>query len=151
MSVMNGIAGVFEEENPNPKADDRLMRFANYAGSADTKAQASYLAKRGLLGVSDIIQARPNIASPSDIVSNQADWKPAKIGGMLMTARKLGVTPQNIDANWDVVMGNDRYAEAMKHPNFTVLHGNWKDVFKKLLEEQYAKEASETEQSIAKK
>lgn len=145
-------ASTVPHTNPTPTTtNEQLMRFGNYAGSNDTKAMALYLANKGLINASDIYNSTPNTTSAQGITSSQADWKPAKIQGMLMQARRLGVTPQNIDANWDVVMGNDRYAAALKDKNFNVIHPNFKSIFKNILAEQYAKEKSTSYTDVAKK
>lgn len=132
------------EVTPSVLTEEQLMRFGNYGG-ADVKDKAAYLAKKGLIGASQLIMDNPNISTTEGLTNSQADWKTSAFGKMLMQARKLGIKdPTQVANNKEALMGtlDPRIKEAMNHPTFNQIHPNWWSTFNSVLKDQYDNETA---------
>ena len=132
----------FKKEDPKKPNEEEITRFGNFAGE-DTMGIAKDLARRGMVGASQLLTDHPDISSKSGIVNAQSDWKPSAISSMLMQAKRLGLkTPTEIAANKEALMGklDPRYKEALNHQTFNQIHPNFWETFNGILKDQYAKE-----------
>lgn len=146
-------------EKPKPKpslppaTEAQLKKFGDFAGSGDSKTIASYLIKKGLINGSQLYTDHPDISTKEGIINAQSDWKPAAISKMLIRARQLNLkTPTEIKANQEALLGSldERLSQAIKHPTFSQIHGNWWETFNSILKDQYASEnASQPLPSLA--
>lgn len=133
---------------PVPKKDPTATNFSNWltnnGSSIDTKAAASDLMKRGLVGADQIMYDNPNTNSPTSIKNSQADWKPAAIQEILYNIRRLGLkTPEEINANKGVLTSG-KYKDAINNPSFANIHPNfWSTITNSIVPQQYAKESSD--------
>lgn len=120
---------------------DDLARFGNWTGQTDTKVMAADLKRRGLIGAQQLIEDAPNVNDPNSIRNSQSDWKTAAIQQILSNAKKFNLrTPEEINANRNVLVGNKNWADAINSKDFNVIHPNfWQVVTHSLIPEQYAK------------
>lgn len=134
-----------------PLSQDELRQFGNWTGQTDTKVMARDLQKRGLIGAEQLVMDNPNVTSASSIRNAQSDWKVSAIQEILANARRFNLrTPEEINANRDVLVQNSRWREGINNPYFTHIHPNFFDVISKsILPEQYTKE--ESRKLLAKK
>jgi len=130
-------------ETPAPikQNQDAAEKFSNWLDTTDTKQMAADLSKRNLEGANQLVFENQDTSSPDAIKNkNQSDWKISAIQGMLQNAFKLGIkTPEAVTANWGVLT-QGKYKDALNDPTFTNIHGNFADVFKQLLKDQWAKQ-----------
>ncbi len=146
LAAMKSLAekGGGDDKN-KPLSDEQLKKFADFAGTGDTKEIAKYLMKKGLKGAEQLYTDHPDISSPQGILNAQSDWKASAISKMLMRARSLNLrTPAQVKANQEAILSglDERYRTAVKHPAFKQIHGNFDDVFNTLLQERYAAESA---------
>lgn len=139
-----------------PLDEQQLQEFGKFGGTTDTKQQASYLAKKGLIGASQLLTDHPDITKKNGIINAQSDWKPAAISLMLIRARQLGLrTPTEIAVNKEALLGAlpPRLKDALNHPTFSQIHPNWWSTFDSILKDQYDKEgqSKSTGQTVAVK
>lgn len=134
-----------------PIPQSQLQRFGNWTGQSDTKFMAADLMKRGLVGADKLLLDNPNPNDRNSIINSQSDWKPNAIMEILSNARKLNLrTPEEINANRNVLMTTPKYRDAINNPSFTQIHKNfWDIITHSILPEQYAKE--EAQKVVAKK
>ena len=128
-------------------SEEQLIKFGRIAGSNDTKDIAKYLMKIGLKGAEQLYTDHPDISSKEGILNAQSDWKVSALSKMLMRARGLNLkTPTQIKANQEALLGSldPRYRDAIRHPAFNQIHGNWWDSFNRVLSDQYAAESVPT-------
>lgn len=129
---------------PTVLTEQQLMNFGNYGGTTDIKERASYLAKKGLIGASQLIMDNPDVSTKEGLTNSQADWKTSAMGQMLMQARKLGIrNTTEVLHNKDAILSSldPRIKDAIKHPTFNSIHPNWWQTFNTVLADQYANEA----------
>lgn len=144
-----GLMGMKKEGEPTkplPLTEDQLRAFGTIGGTSDVKGKATYLAKKGLIGASQLISDKPDISTRKGIINAQSDWKTAAFETMLMKARTLNLkTPTEIAANRDALLGALRpeLKEAINHPVFNSIHPNWWDTFNSVLKDQYANESAQ--------
>lgn len=138
-----------KEGIPQSELDD----FANWTGSTDTKVMAQDLMKKGLHGADQLLYDVVDTSSSDSVRNAQSDWKMGATLNVLKNALKLGIsTPEEVDANKDVLIGNPRWAEAMNSVSFNNIHDNYWDIIKYvLLPEQYAKRAASGKSQTALK
>lgn len=125
--------------------DEQLKKFADFAGTGDTKEIAKYLMKKGLAGAEQLYTDHPDISSAQGIINAQSDWKAAAISKMLMRARSLGIkTPTQVKANQEALLGglDERYRTAIRHPAFSQIHPNFFQKFSEILGDRYTAESA---------
>ena len=144
LTAMKSLAekGGGDDKN-KPLSDEQLKKFADFAGTGDTKEIAKYLMKKGLKGAEQLYTDHPDISSPQGILNAQSDWKASAISKMLMRARSLNLrTPAQVKANQEAILGglDERYRAAIKHPAFNQIHPNFNQTFASILEDRYLAE-----------
>lgn len=125
------------EVAPSVLNEQQLINFGNYGGTTDVKARASYLAKKGLIGASQLIMDNPDVSTREGLTNSQADWKTSAIGKMLTQARRLGIrNPTEVLHNKDAILGglDPRIKDAVVHPEFSRIHPNFWNVFNDIFE-----------------
>jgi len=136
-----------------PINQDENQKFGNWTGSLDTKINASDLMKRGLIGADQLVNENQDISTPDAIKNkNQSDWKIAAMQQILANAKKFNLrTPEEVNANRNVLIGNPKWVEAINNPYFNNIHPNWwKTITDSILPEQWAKYDA-SKKDIAKK
>lgn len=137
-------------KKPTAPTQAQLQAFGNYGGGlTDSKQKAAYLAKKGLIGASQLYTDHPDITNDKNmaIINAQSNWKEGAIGAMLRRARSLNLqTPTEIKANRTALLGSLRpeLAKAINHPAFSQIHKNWWETFDSVLADQYAAENTTT-------
>jgi len=136
-----------------PVNQDPHQRFGNWTGSPNTKVNAEDLLRRGLVGADQLVNENQDTSSRDAIINkNQSDWKIAAMQNILSNAHKFGIrSPEALDANRNVLIGNSKWADAINNPQFAVVHPNWWQVTKGILKDQWDKEDAANKQSVAKK
>lgn len=121
---------------------DKFQKFGNWTDQADPKVMALDLKRRGLIGADQLIEDKPNVNDPNSIRNSQSDWKTAAIQQILSNAKKFNLrTPEEINANRDVLVGNKNWASAINNQSFQAIHPNfWSVITHSILPDQYAKE-----------
>lgn len=140
---MNG--GGTNPKKPIPLTEEQLRAFGTMGGTTDVHGKAAYLAKKGMIGASQLLSDHPDISTTKGIINAQSDWKTAAMETMLMKARQLGLkTPTEIAANRPALLGAlaPRLKDAINHPTFSQIHPNWWDTFNGVLKDQYANESA---------
>lgn len=148
----NATKTKFPVGNPTAKIpQDELAQFGNWTGQNDPKLKAEDLKRRGLEGAQQLIEDQPNLADPNSIRNSQSDWKTAAVEQILSNALKSGFrTPEAVNANKDVLIGNKDWANAINSSDFNVIHPNfWQIINHSLLPEQWAK--YDAQKTIAKR
>lgn len=133
---------------------DENQKFGNWTGGTDTKIKAKDLMRRGLIGADQMFnEDQSNLKSGSQIRNAQSDWKIAAIQNILSNAKKFGITkPEEVLANKNVLIGNERWVDAINNQSFKNIHPNfWNIITDSLLPEQYAKYNKQNSNNIAKK
>lgn len=70
-----------------------------------------------------------------------SNWVPLQTAHIMKRARALGIrTPDQINANMDVLLQDTPYKEAVKHPDFKKIYPNFWDVIKGEVEKGYKAE-----------
>ena len=136
-----------------PVNQDPHQRFGNWTGSTDTKVNAADLSKRGLINADQLVNENQDVSSADAIKNkNQSDWKISALQNVLANAHKFGIrSPEALDANRNVLIGNKAWSDAMNNPQFTNIHPNFWSVTKGILKDQWAKEDAANKNSVAKK
>lgn len=139
----------------NKKADipqSELDKFGNWTGQTDTKVMAKDLMNRGLQGANQLLYDMVDTSTGDSIKNAQSDWKVAAIQQILSNAKKFNLrTPEEINANRNVLIGNSRWVDAINNQSFKTIHPNfWSVITDSLLPEQYAKYDKNNSQTVSK-
>jgi|SRR6185312_10306447 len=136
-----------------PVNTDVHQKFGNWTGSTDTKVNAQDLSNRGLVGADQLVNENQDTSSADAIKNkNQSDWKIAMLQNILTNAHKFGIrSPEALDANRNVLIGNNKWADAVNNPQFAVVHPNFWQVTKGILKDQWAKEYAANKNNVANK
>lgn len=135
-----------------PLVQDESQKFGNWLDTADTKIMAKDLMDRGLIGADQIYFDNPNPNDPNSIRNTQGDWKLAAIRQILANAKKFNLrSPEAINANREVLIGNKKWADAIDNPYFNYIHPNFWSVITDSILPQRWKQYDETQKTIAKK
>lgn len=132
---------------------EELSNFGNWTGQADTKVMAADLAKRGLIGASQLITDSPDKSNPNNIINSQSDWKPAAIAKIVSNARRYNLRkPEELLANKKVLMNtlDPRIQDAINDKRFQQIHPNfWQVITHSIIPEQWAKLDASNKQNVA--
>lgn len=118
-----------------------LNSFGNWTDQTDTKMMAKDLNNRGLVGADKMMDDNVNTSSSDGIRNANSDWKVSAIQNILSNARKLNLrTPEEVNANRDVLINNPKWRDAINNPVFSQNHPNfWNIITHSILPERYAK------------
>jgi hypothetical protein len=159
IDVSGGMAGGMTPPSGDPVKkttpiqQDANQKFGNWTGQADTKVMAQDLMNRGLKGADQLLFENQDTSNADAITNkNQSDWKTSAIQNILANAHKLNIrTPESVDANKNVLIGNGKWADAINNSSFQNIHPNFWQVTQGILKDQWAKEDAQNKNQTAKK
>lgn len=152
VGAVNAVSGDPVKGVPDISQTD-LEKFGNWTGQTNNRVMAKSLMDMGLLGADQLLFDQVDTSSADKIRNAQSDWELSATQNILRNAKKFGIrTPEQVEANKDILIGNAKWAEGINSDSFKNVHGNYWDIIKyKLLPQQYAKFDSQNKKQTALK